>query len=68
MKEITHDDLCSMKLNEFRYLSGPEEVAVLRVPDGWIYTLSLYDPAKGAYVALSSCFVPYNAEGAPSHV
>jgi hypothetical protein len=59
MKEITHDDLCSMKLHEFSYLPGPENGSVQRVPGGWIYTLSLYDPAKGAYVALSSCFVPY---------
>ena len=62
MSKLTHDDLCSMKLHEFCYLPGPENVSVQRVPGGWIYTLSLYDPAKGAYVALSSCFVPYNTE------
>lgn len=59
MKEITHDNLRSMKLHEFSYLPGPENVSVLRVPGGWIYTLPLYDPARGAYVTLSSCFVPY---------
>lgn len=57
MKEITHDDLCSMKLHEFSYLPGPEEVSVLRVPGGWIYKFPLY--GNGYYIALSSCFVPY---------
>lgn len=68
MKEITHDDLCSMKLHEFLYLPEPDNVSILRVPGGWIYTLRLYDPVKGDYIAMSSCFVPYNAEGVPSHV
>ena len=63
MREITHDALCSMKLHEFLYLPGPENVSVLRVPGGWIYVLQLYDPARGDYFVLSSCFVPYTERG-----
>lgn len=69
MKEITHDNLRSMKLHEFRYLPGPENVSVLRVPGGWIYALKLYDQARGDYIALSSCFVPYtNVDSARTEV
>ncbi len=69
MSKLTHDDLRSMKLHEFSYLPGSENVSVLRVPGGWIYVLHLYDPARGDYTALSSCFVPYtNVDSARTEV
>ena len=57
MKEITHDNLRSMKLHDILYSPGPERISILRVPGGWIYTS--YADGHGFSSALSSCFVPY---------
>ncbi len=54
MNKPTHDDLCSMKLHEFRYLPGPERISILRVPGGCIYT-NYSNPYS---TIISSCFVP----------
>jgi hypothetical protein len=59
MSEFDEQELMTMKLHEKRYL---DNVTILRVYRGWIYTFykKVHCNGLGDQIAMSSVFVPRN--------
>jgi len=53
------NELLAMNMHETLELNGPENVQILRVPGGWIYT-TYVENGTGGY-DMSSVFVPWIA-------
>jgi len=53
-------EIYNMGLHDTLELTGPENIQMLRVPGGWIYSIYV-ENGTGGY-DMSSCFVPRNNE------
>ena len=58
MSDSVEQDLKNMELHEIKYPSCKENVSVIRVIGGWIYTIYSYE--QGLSTQVSSVFVPEN--------